>query len=72
MAAHADLIAHVEQLRQRVVALAERVLADVDLQPRRPSENTMKLALPKLRMLTTRPAVIVSTRGASSCTALLS
>ena len=33
----------------------------------RPSETTKKLALPKLRMLMIRPADVVSTRAASSC-----
>src|SRR6185295_1940216 len=36
----------------------------------RPSDNTRKLALPKLRTLTMRPAVTVSTRGVSSSAAL--
>src|SRR5687768_7018035 len=34
MSRHADLIANVEELRQLVIAFAQRVLAHIDLQPR--------------------------------------
>ena len=57
----ADEIPEIEQLENGEVPLGQRVLPDVDLDARRPSEITRKFALPKLRIARIRPAVVVST-----------
>ena len=55
----ADAVAEVEQLEDLEVALGQRVLADVDLDPRPAVGETRKFALPKVRIARIRPAVTV-------------
>ena len=54
----ADVVAEIEQLEDREVALGQRVLPDVDLDLARGRPRcTRKFALPKLRIARIRPAV---------------
>ena len=66
----ADPVAEIEQLEDLEIELRQRVLPDVDLYLRRPSDSTRKFALPNDRIARMRPLVTVSTRSASSSSRL--